>query len=61
MGTNRARANLSAAFSWAMRAVLVDNNPVIGTIKGEEAPRKRVLAPAELGGDLARDQRSDRL
>jgi integrase len=48
VGANRARANLSAAFAWAMRAGLVDVNPLVGTVKGEEAPRERVLTPAEL-------------
>jgi integrase len=49
VGANRARANLSAAFVWAMKAGLVDHNPVIGTVKGEETSRERVLTPAELG------------
>jgi integrase len=48
VGANRARANLSAAFVWAMKAGLVDHNPVVGTIKGEETSRERVLTPAEL-------------
>jgi integrase len=48
VGANRARANLSAAFVWAMRAGLVDHNPVVGTVKGEETSRERVLSPAEL-------------
>jgi integrase len=48
VGANRARANLSACFAWAMKAGLVDHNPVVGTIKGEEASRERVLTPAEL-------------
>jgi hypothetical protein len=34
VGANRARANLSAAFVWAMKAGLVDVNPVVGTVKG---------------------------
>jgi integrase len=45
---NRARASLSAAFAWAMKAGLADVNPVVGTIKGEEISRERVLTPAEL-------------
>jgi integrase len=49
VGANRARANLSAAFVWAMKAGLIDHNPVIGTVKGEETSRERVLAPDELG------------
>ena len=48
VGANRARANLSAAFAWAMRAGLVDINPVVGTVKGEEASRERVLSVQEL-------------
>lgn len=48
VGTNRARVNLSVAFAWAMKAGLVDANPVIGTVKGEETSRERVLTPAEL-------------
>jgi integrase len=48
VGANRARANLSAAFAWAMKAGLVDHNPVVGTVKSEEASRERVLTPAEL-------------
>jgi integrase len=48
VGANRARANLSAAFVWGMRAGLVDHNPVIGTVKGEETSRERVLSIEEL-------------
>lgn len=48
VGANRARANLSACFAWAMKAGLVDQNPVVGTVKGEETSRERVLTPAEL-------------
>jgi len=48
VGANRARANLSACFAWAMGAGLVDHNPVVGTVKGEEASRERVLTYAEL-------------
>ena len=48
VGANRARANLSAAFAWAMKAGLVDANPVVGTVKGEETSRERVLTPDEL-------------
>lgn len=49
VGANRARGNLSAAYAWGMRAGLVEHNPVIGTIKGEETSRERVLSIAELG------------
>ena len=48
VGANRARANLSAAFAWGMKAGLVDHNPVIGTVKGEETSRERVLSIEEL-------------
>jgi integrase len=51
VGANRARAHLSAAFSWAMRAGLLsqlDVNPVINTLRSEERSRERVLTPAEL-------------
>ena len=60
VAANRARGKLSAAFSWGMRAGLVDHNPTIGTVKEPEASRERVLsleelaaiwqATAELGG-----------
>jgi len=46
---NRARAALSALFSWAMGEGLADANPVIGTNKAtEEVSRDRVLSPEEL-------------
>jgi integrase len=45
---NRARAALSAFFSWAMGEGPVEHNPVIGTNVSEERPRERVLTPAEL-------------
>jgi integrase len=48
VAANRARANLSAAYVWAIKAGLVEHNPVVGTLKGEEASRERVLSPAEL-------------
>jgi hypothetical protein len=48
VGANRARAHLSAAFAWAMRAGLADVNPVVGTVRSEEEARERVLKPAEL-------------
>ena len=45
----RARAQLSALFSWALAHGLCEANPVIGTLapKGSQ-PRERVLADAEL-------------
>ncbi len=46
---NRARAALSALFSWAMATGLVLANPVVGTLRpAEEASRDRVLTDAEL-------------
>ncbi len=46
---NRARASLSALFSWAMGEGLAENNPVIGTNKAtEEVSRDHVLWDAEL-------------
>jgi integrase len=46
----RARANLSALFTWAMGEGLVEANPVVGTNNPENghATRTRVLAEAEL-------------
>jgi integrase len=47
--SNRARAALSAFFSWAIGEGLVDANPVVGTNKAtKEISRDRVLAPVEL-------------
>jgi integrase len=48
VSANRARAALSAFFSWAMREGLVDNNPVIGTNRQPEKSRERVLSNDEL-------------
>jgi integrase len=49
IAADRARAALSAYFSWAIREGVVDVNPVIGTNKfAELKPRERVLADAEL-------------
>jgi integrase len=49
VAANRARATLSAFFSWAMGEGIVENNPVIGTNKAiDEDPRDRVLTDAEL-------------
>ena len=45
---NRARATISAFFTWAMGEGLVEANPVIGTNRSEEKSRERVLDPAEL-------------
>jgi integrase len=45
---NRARANISAMFSWAMKQGIAESNPVIGTIKREERARDRVLTDREL-------------
>lgn len=46
---NRARASLSALFSWAMGEGLVDSNPVIGTNKAtEEVSREHVVTDGEL-------------
>jgi integrase len=47
--TNRARATLSAMFSWSMKAGLTLNNPVAHTPTRREAARTRVLADDELG------------
>jgi integrase len=48
--SNRARAALSAFFSWAIGEGLVDSTPVLGTNKAtEEISRDRVLSPVELG------------
>jgi integrase len=46
----RARANLSALFSWSMREGLCDANPVIGTNdpEADRPSRERVLAEPEL-------------
>jgi integrase len=51
VGANRARAHLSAAYAWAMKAGLlaqIDVNPVVNTVRTEETSRERVLTPAEL-------------
>ncbi len=45
----RARAALSALFSWAMREGIAANNPVIGTNgRGEPSSRTRVLSADEI-------------
>ncbi|WP_404286435.1 tyrosine-type recombinase/integrase [Microvirga sp. RSM25] len=47
--SNRARASLSALFSWAMGEGLAEANPVIGTNKTtDEVSRDHHLTPAEL-------------
>ena len=50
VAADRARANLSKFFSWAMGEGLCDTNPVIGTNKSadEYKPRERVLTDAEM-------------
>jgi integrase len=46
---NRARAALSAFYSWAIGEGLADANPVVGTNKAiDEESRDRVLTPKEL-------------
>ena len=46
---NRARASLSAVFSWAMREGIAEANPVIGTNRAaDEVSRERVLSDEEL-------------
>lgn len=48
--SNRARASLSALFSWAIGEGLADMNPVVGTNKAtDEISRDRVLSDVELG------------
>jgi hypothetical protein len=45
VAANRARANFSAFFRWAMGEGLCENNPVVGTNKQtEEGPRDRALS-----------------
>ena len=50
IAASRARVNLSALFSWAMKEGLCDANPVIATNDPEagKRPRERVLSAAEL-------------
>jgi len=45
---NRVRSSLSSFFAWAMQQGLVEDNPVIGTMRHEDNSRSRVLASAEL-------------
>jgi integrase len=51
MSAARARANLSAMFSWAMKEGLCDSNPVVATNDPADGskPRERVLSDHELG------------
>jgi integrase len=49
IGANRSRAALSSLFSWAIGEGLADANPVIGTNKGAEVSRDRVLTDEEMG------------
>jgi integrase len=45
----RARATLSAFYTWAMRSGVANENPVINTIPpGEEKPRDRILSDVEI-------------
>ena len=49
IAANRARAALSALFTWAMREGLVETNPVVGTNRAvPERSRERVLSDPEL-------------
>jgi integrase len=48
VSANRARASLSALFSWSMRRGLHDSNPVVGTEQRKEKTRDRVLSDSEL-------------
>jgi integrase len=48
VSANRARTNLSAMFSWAMRRGLHDSNPVAVTEARPERSRDRVLTDEEL-------------
>jgi integrase len=45
---NRARATISAFFTWAMGEGLAEANPVIGTNRSDEKSRERVLDATEL-------------
>ena len=45
---NFTRASLSAFFGWCMARGLVEQNPVIGTLRTQMQPRMRVLPLAEL-------------
>jgi integrase len=45
---NRVRASLSAFFSWAIQAGMLDANPVTGTVREPERSRDRVLSANEI-------------
>ena len=45
---NRVRASLSAFFSWAIQAGMLDANPVTGTAREPEKSRDRVLSANEI-------------
>jgi integrase len=45
---NFARASLSAFFAWCMMRGLIEQNPVIGTLRAQMQPRTRVLPLHEL-------------
>jgi integrase len=50
IASNRARAAISALFTYALGTGIADANPVVGTIKaGEEVRRDHVILDAELG------------
>jgi integrase len=54
IAANRARAALSALFSWAVGAGIVEENPVVGTLKpADERSRDRTLSSAELANVLS--------
>lgn len=48
VAANRARAQLSALYRWAIAEGIAELNPVVGTNKREEKARERVLTSAEL-------------
>jgi integrase len=48
VGAIRERSKLSSAYVWAIKVGLADMNPVVGTVKGEESSRERVLSAEEL-------------
>jgi integrase len=48
VAANRARAQLSALYRWAIAEGIAELNPVACTNKREEKPRERVLTAAEL-------------
>jgi integrase len=46
--SNHVRKSLSAFFSWCIAQGLIDQNPVVGTVRRPETSRDRVLSPTEL-------------